>query len=403
MTPVPSELILLPSLKARRGTNGGLILTQKYIDGAAQYAKIWPGPVTSLVRIDTQPGSDMDQVEVPLSGTETPLEERDPDPKRLLKRIQSAAAVLALLSPNEFETAQIGHSHGIPMLFTSEYSPRTERQIVDAGTSNPVLRLRRKLWLRGAEKKRRTILANYAAGLQSSGTPTYDHYAPFADNRLLFFDNRVNADDIIDDQTLNAKCEQVLAGQPLRLVFGGRLIAMKGAMDLVRVAKALLPHDIPWTLEIYGSGPLEGPLRQEIAAGGLSERVFLRAPMDFRTGWIPLLKREADLFICCHPQGDPSSTYPEVMSCGVPIIGYQNEAFEGIVRESGAGWVRPMRDAAGLAEVIARLHANRQEIADMARSGRAFARQHCFEQTFARRTSHLIRASRLPDALKAGH
>ncbi|SMD03092.1 glycosyltransferase [Primorskyibacter flagellatus] len=399
----PRELIILPSLKARQGAQGGLVMTQKYLDGVAEYARTWPGPVTSLVYIDTRPGIDMDQVE---TGPELPtskLELRPEDIKALAAHLEQAAIVLALLSPYEAETAAICHRNGVPVVFVSEYTPRTEIQIIDATTPNPLRRLRRRFYIQGVERRRRQMLRDLAAGLQCSGTPTYDLYNSIAPNPMLFFDNRVPAADVIDDGALKVKCARMASGAPLRLVFGGRITAMKGVLELPRVAKALDRHGVPYQMDIYGSGDLEEALRREISQGALSDRVALHPPMDFRSGWIPLLKRQADLFVCCHPQGDPSSTYPEVMSCGVPIVGYANEAFSGIVRESGAGWSVPMRDATALAAQIARLHSDRGALQDMARQGRGFAQDHCFEATFEKRTQHLIRASRLPEAEKPLH
>ena len=65
------ELVLLPSLRAHRGPNGGLVLTQKFLNGVAKYAKTWPGQVTALVEISPTPTSDMDHVEVmPEAGKE---------------------------------------------------------------------------------------------------------------------------------------------------------------------------------------------------------------------------------------------------------------------------------------------------------------------------------------------
>jgi colanic acid/amylovoran biosynthesis glycosyltransferase len=60
----PTELILLPSLKARVGANGGLLLTQKYLDGAAAHARAWSGPVTSLFLLNHATSWDMDVVEI---------------------------------------------------------------------------------------------------------------------------------------------------------------------------------------------------------------------------------------------------------------------------------------------------------------------------------------------------
>ena len=143
-----------------------------------------------------------------------------------------------------------------------------------------------------------------------------------------------------------------------------------------------------------------GLLHRRLPAGIRVADDSLKGALDFRTGWIPALQREADLFVCCHLQGDPSSTYPEVMSCGVPIAGYDNEAFQGIVRYSDAGWQTPMKKPDLLAEEIARLHRDRDSLADASVRARAFAIQHDFETTFARRTQHMIDASRLPDRLK---
>ncbi len=95
----PRELILLPVLKANRGPNGGLVLTQKYLDGAAEYAKSWPGLVTTLAEISSKRSTDMDHVEVLPGSIETGLEVRPADEAALAKRLEGAAAALAFLSP----------------------------------------------------------------------------------------------------------------------------------------------------------------------------------------------------------------------------------------------------------------------------------------------------------------
>jgi len=331
----------------------------------------------------------MDLIEINLG--DSGVEVRPTDKVALQQRLQSAAVVTGHLAPRESETAELCHDRQIPLFFTSEYTPKTESQIVDANTKNPLLRMRRKLWIRSAEKVRQHLLRAYTTGLQCSGTPTYDLYHPLISNALLFFDNRVRANHIISDADLAAKFARLVEGHPLRLVFGGRLVAMKGVLELLHVARELKKLNIPFTFDIVGDGPLEAPLRREMASLG-DDRVRLRPPMDFRSGWIPFLRQEADLFLCCHPQGDPSSTYPEVMSCGVPIAGYDNEAWAGVLKNSGGGWHCPIRDSAGLARKVAELHVARNHLIDVARRGRDFAAEHCFENTFARRTAHMAQA-----------
>ena len=183
-------------------------------------------------------------------------------------------------------------------------------------------------------------------------------------------------------------------------VFGGRLVAMKGVMDLPKVAGLLKSAGVPFTFDIFGDGPLRQALVSRIAADGLADHMNLCGVLDFASGLVPHLRSKADLFVCCHPQGDPSSTYPEVMSCGVPIVGYDNEAFRGVVAHSRSGWAVPVSNAAALAKKIEELHNDRGEVVRAARLARDFAARHAFEPTFDARLSHVIRNSRLPEVLK---
>ncbi len=382
------ELILLPALAASVDAEGKLFLTQKYLDGVAEYAKNWPGPVTTLARLTKHPIRDLDPVEVLLENGPNSIEIRPQDHGHLASRLIGAAGVMAFLAPDEAPMLQVCNEIEVPVVFVSEYSPKTERQIVDSEVSNPIIRVRRKAWLQGAERMRRKMLQK-SAGLQCSGTPTYDIYRPLQSNALLFFDNRVREADILLDDALSLKTSEILKKQPLRLVFGGRLTAMKGVLDLPRIAKALVDLGVPFSLDIVGDGPLTEELRAAISAPPLANFVALHRPMDFRTEWIPYLKTSADLFICPHPQGDPSSTYPEVMSCGVAIAGYANEAFSGIVSHSNSGFLSPIGKPALLAQRIAQLHEDRHELAVAMNRAVAFARKHTFEATFARRMDHL--------------
>lgn len=395
------ELILLPSLAAQKGPNGGLVLTRKYMDGAARYAMGWPGPVTSLVRLTDRPTTDLDPAEFSSDDGFGRLEVRPTSPRAMAERLASAAAVMCLLSRDEVPTLRLCHRMDVPVICVAEYSPRTERQILDAEVASPVLRLRRRIWFWRTERMRRAVLP-LAAGLQCSGTPTFETYAGLCKDTILFFDNRVSRDDVADDAALEAKAAQVCQGNPLRLVFGGRLVAMKGVMDLPKVAGHLKRAGVPFTFEIFGDGPLKQALEARIATEGLADRMVLRGVLDFTTGWVPHLRAHADLFVCCHPQGDPSSTYPEVMSCGVPIVGYDNDAFRGVVAHSGSGWAVPMSDAVALARSIESLHHDREGVIRSARRARDFAALHAFETTFDARIAHVIRNSRLPDELKQG-
>lgn len=66
--------------------------------------------------------------------------------------------------------------------------------------------------------------------------------------------------------------------RPLRVVFLGRLVARKGARELVDAAAYVVDHRLvarPWRLTIAGTGPLADDLRARIGYAGLTDRVDL--------------------------------------------------------------------------------------------------------------------------------
>jgi glycosyltransferase involved in cell wall biosynthesis len=296
-----------------------------------------------------------------------------------------------MLSLDDFRQLGIARecrSRGVPYVYVSEYNLRTRQQIVDATTTNPLKRMRRRLWERGQERKRRRALAG-AVGLQCNGTPTYEDYKAICSDTLLFFDTRVTAAMLASEGEVWQKYAAWTAGRPLRLLFSGRLVAMKGVMDLISVARELKKLKVDFLLSICGDGDLAGSLEQAIRAHDLGSQVKLEGVLDFANELMPLVKREIDLFVCCHPQGDPSCTYLETMACGVPIAGYANDAFAGLVERSGSGWLAPLNRPDLLAAAIQRAGTSIEPIKEMALRSVRFAAQHTFELEFARRMEQM--------------
>jgi uncharacterized protein YcbX len=77
----------------------------------------------------------------------------------------------------------------------------------------------------------------------------------------------------------------------------------------------------------------------------------------------------------------------------VPIVGYANEALATFVNEMQAGATVPMDNPEALAELIARLDAERDPLCIWAHRVRDFAAQHTMERTFAARIQHLASIS----------
>lgn len=384
-------LCIVPTMKVGRAADGQVSLTRKFLEGMAQYAQRWNGPVRVIAREGGDDGLDV----VSVRPEELPFELRvmDFDHPAMVEQFRDVAVVLGALHHDQLPLADRCIERDVPVVLIAEQSVRTRWQITCAETSNALLRLRRGWWNRGLEKRFRALLPRIA-GVQCNGTPTFDDYQSINRHPLLFFDSRVTGSMLVDESTLKLRTDELLAGGPLRLVFSGRLVAIKGVDHLPAVAEHLRKLGVKFTLDICGGGNLHGPLAAEIQRRGLNDFVKLRGVLDFETELLPWVGRNADLFVCCHRQGDPSCTYLETMSCGVPIAGYDNEAFAGLVAHCKVGWPTPMDDPAALAQKIAQLDRDRPQLAGSARASLKFAAGQTFESTMRKRVEHLAHCAR---------
>lgn len=384
------NLTILPSLQANKLPNGQVLITQKFLDGILKYDSLWTGSITVLMEENSQEDNNLDKTIVRCDELPFKLEIVSFDtllsPAKFLNH--QTSVVLASLEYRQNHISKLCQSVGIPCIYISEYSVRTRKQIVAATTNNPILRLRRNLWEHAQELKQQNAVA-LANGLQCNGTPTFDAYRTINSDPLLYFDTRVTEDMLATSDDVKMRTRSLGKNLPVRLLFSGRLIKMKGADHLLDVAQELKRLGTRFEIFICGDGELKQMMEHQIAAKGLGDCIKMMGVLDFKTELIPFVKANVDLFICCHRQGDPSCTYLETMSCGVPIVGYANEAFAGIVKHSKTGWLVEMDRPKLLAKKVAELSQYKDALEDMSFNSLKFARLHTFEKTFEARISHI--------------
>jgi glycosyltransferase involved in cell wall biosynthesis len=382
-------LKIVPSLRARKLADGRIMLTQKFVEGLNEFHRFWGGPVEVYMESSEGQYDNLDELSV--SPDEFPFRVRVLTLPEIARAIVADRAAVVLLSLDDFRQsglAAVCRRSGVACAYISEYSLATRKKIIDVGTANPLKRVRRKLWEASEERKRRVAVAT-STGLQCNGTPTYDNYKDLSPNALLYFDTRVSQDLLTTADAIRQRWSERLPSGPLRLLYSGRLVPAKGAEHLVEVAKRLRERKVDFHLYICGDGELKSRINDRIQNEQLSRHVTLAGVLEFKSELLPFAKSNIDMFVCCHPQGDPSCTYLETMSCGVPIAGYANEAFEGLVRHSGCGWAVPMNQAEALADKIAEIRQTPESLLSMSLASLAFAKTHTFDQTFSRRVSHL--------------
>jgi Glycosyltransferase len=382
------NLTILQTLKAKKLPNGEVLLTRKFMEAMAKFISLWPGSITVMMEETQEENDNLDKQIFKLNQLPFQLKIVDFDTITPAQLRNQTSVVLATLGYRQNHISQVCKEAGIPCIYISEYTLNTRQQIVAVSTTNPLLRLRRTMWEYQQEQKQRRAIA-LADGLQCNGTPTYEAYRSINPSTLLFLDTRITQEMLATVEDIEQRTRSLSKNRPLRLVFSGRLIKMKGADHLLDVAQELKRLGIKFEMFISGAGVLEASMQQTIATSGLGDCVKMMGVPDFQSEFFPFVKANIDLFICCHRQGDPSCTYIETMSCGVPIVGYANEAFEGIVAQSKAGWLVKMDCPKLLAHKVAQLSRQPAQIKAKSLQALEFARQHTFETTFQARISHI--------------
>lgn len=383
------NLTILQTLQAKRLPNNQVLLTRKFIEAIDKLQSLWPGSITVFMEETHQENDNLDKKVFNFDELSFNLELLSFDTITADRLRNQTSLVLATVGYRQNHISKVCREAGVPCIYVSEYTLRTRKQIAAVENPNNLLRrFWRSRWEEAQEWKQQQAI-KLASGLQCNGTPTYDAYRPLNPNTMLFFDTRITENMLATFDDIESRTRSRVETMPIRLVFSGRLNRMKGANQLLDVALELNRLGTPFEMFISGAGELEESMHQRIADEGLGNCVKMMGLPDFQTIFFPFVKTHIDLFVCCHPQGDPSCTYIETMSCGVPIVGYANEAFEGIVEQSKAGWLVEINQPKLLAKKISELSRKRSEIKAMSFKSLEFAKDRTFDKTFKARIEHM--------------
>lgn len=379
---------LLVITSARVGMAGDeFAFDVKFVEGMRQYTRTWFGDVECVIRLGERlPFARAYSIE------ELPFSVKIIEDREFVDGhcLEGASVVLCEGDTHEnLHVYKMARDLGIKFVYTIEYTLETRLRIAIFDASRCILRRMYSLvWIVFQEVRRRRALAG-ADGVQANGYPVFDAYRRLNANTMIYLDSRIHAEILATDAEMADRLDWVLRGEPLRLVHSGRLEAHKGSQDLIPLAVELRDRGVRFTLDIFGTGALEGSIRSEIQARGLGRFVTVHGVLDFETELVPFARSNCDIYISCHRQSDPSCTYLESMGCGLAVIGYANEMWAKLCSASGAGWLAPLGSVRLLAAAVVEADKNRAIAADRMRSARRFAARHAFELEFERRVRHL--------------
>ena len=162
------------------------------------------------------------------------------------------------------------------------------------------------------------------------------------------------------------------AGDPIRLLCVGRLVAKKGHDDLIE-ALGSLPPSLHWRLDLVGGGELRDALKARVAERGLEQRIAFHGALVQPA--VVAAMRAADLFVLPTkpaPSGDRDglpNVLMEAASQGLPILATSFAGTPEFITDGVEGCLVTPGDPAALSAAILDLAgdpARRQRLADAA-------------------------------------
>jgi glycosyltransferase involved in cell wall biosynthesis len=243
----------------------------------------------------------------------------------------------------------------------------------------------REVRFRLGEPRRRRMVAG-AVEIHAKGYPTYYEFAATNPHRILFIDTHAKAADIISNAELRERLAMRRGRRP-RLIYSGRYHPMKGTLDIVKVALELDRRGFDFQLDLYGKGPLREKMESLVRGGSAQDKITIHDSVPYRPD-LQRIMRDADLFLSCHVQGDPSCTYLETFACGVPMVGYANEMWTPLCRNSGGGATVGIGDYKTLADAVIRIFEG-DALDDVSHRARDFAAQHPMEEVVDLRAARM--------------
>ncbi len=209
----------------------------------------------------------------------------------------------------------------------------------------------------------RHILRRSSVALLQGGD-SFDYYARSAGDPHCTYDTHTSVAEQIAPDALIAKQRRISSGAPLRIVYVGRAVAMKGTADWIAVLERLHRAGVPFQATWIGDGPDLPMMKARIADTDMADRIAFPGFEDRRDVLLAAL-RDSDLLMFCHKTPESARALIEALVCGCPIVGYGSSYPRDLVRERGGGAFAAVHDVAGLAEQVAALHRDRTALADL--------------------------------------
>ncbi|MCS6917675.1 MAG: glycosyltransferase family 4 protein [Chitinophagales bacterium] len=162
---------------------------------------------------------------------------------------------------------------------------------------------------------------------------------------------------------------------PLRLVTVGSLIPRKQHAFLVEVVNRLRCRGTASTLQILGSGTLEGALRQQIRKLGLDDVVTLAGQVSHVEEFL----QQADVYVHAAQPEPLGLAVLEAMACGLPAVVLDGGGVSELMEDGRNGALVQQRHVDRFVEAILWLTADEKRFSACSQAARATAERHSLD------------------------
>lgn len=160
----------------------------------------------------------------------------------------------------------------------------------------------------------------------------------------------------MNNYTISTRQVDVAAGQPLKLLYVGRLAAEKGVPVLLRSLIALKNEGYAFQLTLLGDGAERAALEAEVKEHGLDQMVHFGGFASQET--VKSTLQASDVFVLpSFAEGVPVSLM-EAMACGVPVIGTNVGGVTELIEHGVSGLVVAPSDEVALKNAISKYSDN---------------------------------------------
>jgi glycosyltransferase involved in cell wall biosynthesis len=199
------------------------------------------------------------------------------------------------------------------------------------------------------------------------------------------------------EELASARARLGLAPEDRVIVAVGRLVDKKGFDVLVAALPALAAREPRVKLVLGGGGPLSAPLAAQARELGVAAHVVFAGPLSHPQ--VLATQALGELFVMPSVRDREGNVdglpvvIPEAMACGKPVVATAIAGIPLAVADGETGLLFPERDAAALADAVARLLADRELAGRLGRAARARVERELTWEAIGRRHDELARAS----------